>query len=153
MNINDSQLTDRDYDLIEKNQNKAAWKSQKGKTLDEMRLTQTPYENESVVELIPNVAPVDDSMLKNKNYSETFSHSKEISMIKHKRSSLSDLIEASPAEIETPTTIYSEIKTPAYNPKMVTATPMPTLLTRIDELPEEKKVSSVQIPLIFTEAK
>ena len=70
MNINDSQLTDRDYDLIEKNQHKAAWKSQKGKTPDEMRLTQTPYENESVVELIPNVAPVDDSMLKSKNYSE-----------------------------------------------------------------------------------
>ena len=64
-------------------------------------------------------------------------------MIKHKRSSLSDLIEASPAEIETPTTIYSEIKTPAYNPKMVTATPMHTLLTRIDEQPEEKKVSTV----------
>ena len=74
MNINDSQLTDRDYDLVEKNQSKAAWKSQKGKTPEEMRMTQTPYENESVVDLIPNVAPVDDSILKSKTRSESFSH-------------------------------------------------------------------------------
>ena len=118
-----------------------------------MRMTQTPFENESVVELIPNLAPVDASLVTSKTNSESFSHPKVISKIKHKRDSLSDLIEDSPVETATPMTIYSEIKTPAYNPKMVTATPKTTVLTRIDERPEDKKVSSVPSPMAFEETK
>ena len=65
---------------------------------------------------------------------------------------MSDLIEAE-AETATPTTIYSEIMTPAYNPKMVSAMPKPTVLTSIDERPEEKKVSAIQSPMTLAEAK